>query len=521
MNLLIIEDRQEDVALVVNELRRAGIAPLWERVDCEPDFVARLERPDLPDVILANDALPRCGAMRALELLKERKLDIPLIVMADAVDEEAASDRIQRGAADYFVKDRLGRVAAAIDRALEVKRLRGDKQRAEERLEESERQLHLALEAARMITWTWDMRTGKRSSSPPDSTTIWPPGKAPPDLDTFFRSIHPDDCQPLFDRVQQTLKDGSGYSVEFRIPLPTGGVRWVRGQGRVFRDAAGQPTHLAGVSMDITDQKLAERALRESEAKWRSDQEKVQQHLAKLAHVTRLQMMGELMSEVSHEINQPLYAISNFAEASLNRLRSPIEGAGPEILSWLEQIAVQANRAGEIIRRIGRFVRKSPAKLAPADVNRIVRDVVGLLSVDVRLDTVELELQLAESLPPVKVDRIQIEQVLVNLLRNALEAMADNPAARRHLSVHTESLPSGAVRIAVRDNGRGLESGELDRLFEPFFTTKTDGMGMGLSISHSIVEAHGGRLEAVPNPERGMTFQFTLPVASNEAPDDI
>src|SRR5258708_26766216 len=120
-------------------------------------------------------------------------------------------------------------------------------------------------------------------------------------------------------------------------------------------------------------------------------------------------MMGELMSEVSHEINQPLYAISNFAEASLNRLRSPqAAAAGPEILSWLEQIAVQANRAGEIIRRIGRFVRKSPAKLAQTDVNRIVRDVVGLLSVDVRLDAVELGLQLAESLPPVQVHRIQI-----------------------------------------------------------------------------------------------------------------
>jgi C4-dicarboxylate-specific signal transduction histidine kinase len=386
VNLLIVGDREEDAALVLNALRRAGIVPRWERVECESDFVARLERPDLPDVILVDYDSLGLDAVRALELLQERNPDIPMIVMTDAVGEESAIGCLKRGAADYFIKDRLARLAPAIDRALEEQRLR-------------------------------------------------------------------------------------------------------------------------------SDNRQAEHALHESEGKWRSDQEKVQQHLAELAHVTRLRMMGELMSEVSHEINQPLYAISNFAEASLNRLRSPIAGPGPEILSWLEQIAVQANRAGEIIRRIGRFVRKSPAKLAPADVNRIVRDVVGLLSVDVRLDAVELELQLAESLPPVQVDRIQIEQVLVNLLRNALEAMADNPAAQRQLTVRTELLPSAAVRVAVRDNGRGLESDELNRLFEPFFTTKTDGMGMGLSISHSIVEAHGGRMEAMPNSDRGMTFQFTLPVA--------
>jgi PAS domain S-box-containing protein len=242
-------------------------------------------------------------------------------------------------------------------------------------------------------------------------------------------------------------------------------------------------------------------------------QEKARQHLAELAHMMRLRMMGELMSEVSHEINQPLYAISNFAAASLNRLQSPQGASAPrEVANWLEQIAAQATRAGEIIRRIGRFVRKSPAKLLTTDVNEIVKSVIELLGVDGRLDAVDLRLELAEDAPPVYVDRIQIEQVLVNLLRNALEAMADNPAAHRQLAVRTERHATGDVEVVVSDNGPGLPHDQLKRLFEPFFTTKSEGMGMGLSISHSIIEAHGGRLEAHVNPDRGLTFRFTLPI---------
>jgi two-component system sensor kinase FixL len=242
-------------------------------------------------------------------------------------------------------------------------------------------------------------------------------------------------------------------------------------------------------------------------------QEKARQHLAELAHMMRLRMMGELMSEVSHEINQPLYAISNFAAASLNRLHSPQAGSAPsEVTGWLEQIAAQATRAGEIIRRIGRFVRKSPAKLVTADVNEIVKSVIDLLSVDGRLDAVDLRLDLADDAPPVCVDRIQVEQVLVNLLRNALEAMANNPAAHRQLGVRTKRHSSEYVEVVVSDNGPGLPPEQLNRLFEPFFTTKSEGMGMGLSISHSIIEAHGGRLEVLANPDRGLTFHFTLPI---------
>ncbi|HEV3416621.1 MAG TPA: PAS domain S-box protein, partial [Pirellulales bacterium] len=402
--MLIVGDREEDSALVLNALRQAEIVPRWERVDNEPGFVSRLARPDLPDLILAEYDLPRLGAMRALELLHDRKLDIPLIVLTDTVSEESAVGCIKLGAADYFIRDRLARLAPAILHALEEKLLRDDKRRAEEQLQESERQLRQSEERYRNLV-----------ENAPDAILVTHDHQIVYANDACLRLlgasrrkeligcdilefIHPD--------YREAARHLSEQATSENVPTPLVVQQFVRLDGEAIDVELiampcvydGLPA-IQGVLRDISDRRRA--------------QEKVQQHLAELAHVTRLRTMGELMSEVSHEINQPLYAISNFAEASLNRLRSPIEGAGPEILSWLEQIAVQANRAGEIIRRIGRFVRKSPAKLAPADVNRIVRDVVGLLSVDVRLDAVELELQLAESLPPVQVDRIQIEQVLV------------------------------------------------------------------------------------------------------------
>ncbi|HKD36209.1 MAG TPA: ATP-binding protein [Pirellulales bacterium] len=321
----------------------------------------------------------------------------------------------------------------------------------------------------------------------------------------FLDFIHPEYRSAARWRTEQILAENK--------PSPLSEFQVVRMNGELA------DVEMIGMPCIYDGRPAIQRVVRDVSERKRA-QEKARQHLAELAHMMRLRMMGELMSEVSHEINQPLYAISNFAAASLNRLNSPQGASAPsEVVGWLEQIAAQATRAGEIIRRIGRFVRKSPAKLITADVNEIVKSVIDLLGVDGRLDAVDLQLELADDVPPVSVDRIQVEQVLVNLLRNALEAMANNPAADRQLAVHTERHSSCDVAVAVSDNGPGLPPEQLGRLFEPFFTTKSEGMGMGLSISHSIIEAHGGRLEASANTDRGLTFRFTLPIAKQRQED--
>jgi C4-dicarboxylate-specific signal transduction histidine kinase len=238
-------------------------------------------------------------------------------------------------------------------------------------------------------------------------------------------------------------------------------------------------------------------------------QEQAQLHIAELAHVSRLSTVGELVTEIAHEINQPLHAIVNFSQASINVLEKTPVSSRPDLFGWLKQISEQANRAAEIIRRAGRFARKTPVRRSSANVNDLIHECLKLVNFDLRLHHVKLECELAADLPLVLADPIQVQQVLVNLVRNAVDAMSENQADDRRLSVRTENCDEG-VQISVRDNGRGIDAENSPKLFEPFFTTKADGMGMGLAVSQSIVQAHGGRLWAEPNDDRGVTFYFTL-----------
>jgi C4-dicarboxylate-specific signal transduction histidine kinase len=238
----------------------------------------------------------------------------------------------------------------------------------------------------------------------------------------------------------------------------------------------------------------------------------VKQHEADLAHVSRLSVMGEMATGLAHELNQPLAAILNYVQGCVRRLQAG--GCEPgQLLQALEEVAAQAHRAGAIITRLRAFVSKRPFQRGPVMINDVVREVLGLAAPGISSAAPRIWLDLDDALPPVYVDRIQIEQVLLNLVRNGVEAMADVLPAERELTIST-SLPSdGTVQVAVRDTGTGLSAEHRERLFEPFFTTKPQGMGMGLAISRSILEAHGQKLWATANGDRGTTFCFTLPVS--------
>jgi C4-dicarboxylate-specific signal transduction histidine kinase len=258
---------------------------------------------------------------------------------------------------------------------------------------------------------------------------------------------------------------------------------------------------------------LEEKRLRDEK---QQTEDQLQQRLAQLAHVSRLTTMGELVSELAHELNQPLYAIANFSEACLNLARSSPSVQEGELVPWLEQICEQSHRAGEIIKRVYGFVRKAPAVARAIDINALVHECRGLLQVNLRHQGVGLRLELAKGLPEVSGDPVQIQQVLVNLMNNAMDAMSHLPKAEREIVVRSRRNETGQIEVSVSDRGRGAADDNLERLFEPFFTTKTEGMGMGLSISRSIIEAHDGRLWAERNPDRGLTFRFTLPLHPSE-----
>jgi C4-dicarboxylate-specific signal transduction histidine kinase len=261
-------------------------------------------------------------------------------------------------------------------------------------------------------------------------------------------------------------------------------VRWV--DGRVVR---------LGIATDITDRKKTAEIARQQEER--------------LARTARLITMGEMASMLAHELNQPLAAIANYCAGGVARIEA---GASVEdVLPAMKKASVQAERAGKIIRRIREFVKKSEPRRAAAHVAAILDDAMGFAEIDAHRLGIRIVLDVAPALPTVFADRLMIEQVVLNLVRNGFEAMKDAQDEERVLTVRAS--PGGrVVEIAVIDRGHGIGAEDRERLFSPFFTTKAEGMGMGLNICRSIVEFHDGRLSVEPNPEGGTIFAFTLPV---------
>jgi two-component system sensor histidine kinase TtrS len=245
-------------------------------------------------------------------------------------------------------------------------------------------------------------------------------------------------------------------------------------------------------------------------------EERLQQQQGHLAHVSRLSVMGEMAAGLAHELNQPLFAIQNYTAGILRRWTSPTD-CRPELREVIQQIAQESTRAAVIIRRVREFARKQLGERVSLPLNTVVTEVLQLLASEVRNSKVVVQLMLAEQLPTVNVDQVQIQQVLVNLLRNAIEAMDSLPPRMRQLSI-TTFLGQGEVHCLVQDSGPGISAAVRSRLFEPFFTTKPEGLGMGLSISRSIVEAHGGQLQAESQPT-GATFHFSIPLLEDQAND--
>ncbi len=241
-----------------------------------------------------------------------------------------------------------------------------------------------------------------------------------------------------------------------------------------------------------------------------------QRHRAELAHVARISTMGELAASLAHELNQPLTAILSNVQTAQHILAADPADLD-EVREILQDVVEDDKRAGEVIRRLRGLVRKEQPAFAPLDLGSVVRDVVLLVHSDAVLRNSRVTVEVSPGLPPVQGDRIELQQVALNLLVNAFDAMKDVPAPERQVVVRAELEGARMVRVSARDRGTGLAGADLERLFQPFYTTKRDGLGMGLSISRAIIEAHGGRLWAQNNLDRGATFAFTVPVAEAHA----
>jgi signal transduction histidine kinase len=270
------------------------------------------------------------------------------------------------------------------------------------------------------------------------------------------------------------------------------------GTERAWRDEFVQRLHLLG---DVFAHTLSRRRSEMEGQRLRQD----------LAHVGRVSTMGELTASLAHELNQPLTAILSNAQTAQRMLTSDKADLG-ELREILGDIVEDDKRAGEVIHRLRGFLRKSNIELAALDIGELVGQVARLANSDAILRNVAIRLELAPGLPPVCGDRVQLQQVILNLLMNGLDAMRESGEGERTLVLRTESGGPASVVVAVEDSGVGIDEADLDHVFHAFYTTKPDGLGMGLAIARSIVEAHGGRLQARNNPRGGATFSFTLPV---------
>jgi PAS domain S-box-containing protein len=388
-------------------------------------------------------------------------------------------------------KDEIGLLAQAFHlMTARLKETLDGLRRSEARLEEAQRVAHVGY-------WERELDTGRIAWSD-ETYRIYglTPGQGAITLPEMLEIIHPEDRQMWQQAVAEALSGGPRYDLEYRVIRPDGELRIVHSQGDVTGDGAGQPRRMFGTIQDITERKQATDALREVQME--------------LAHVNRVTTMGQLTASIAHEVNQPIAATVTNADAALRWL-----GIQPPDLAEagqaLDRIIKDGKRAGDVIGRIRALIKKVPPRKDQLDINESILEVIALTRSELLRHRIALRTELAEGLPLVNGDRVQLQQVMLNLIINAVEAMSSASDAPRELTINTAREATASVLVAVRDSGPGLDPQSADRLFDAFYTTKSGGMGMGLSICRSIIEAHGGRVWATTDVVRGAVFQFTLP----------
>jgi PAS domain S-box-containing protein len=374
-----------------------------------------------------------------------------------------------------------------------------ERKRAEDALRHSEADLAEAQRLSHTGSFGWRTSTGEIIWSEESFRIFeYDPANCTPTLELVLQRIHPEDIALVQQTIDRASRHGTDWDLEHRLLMPDGSVKYVHVVTHAVRDESGK-LEFVGAVLDVTERKQAEEALHKAQAE--------------LAHVTRVTTLGEMTASIAHELNQPLGAVVNNASASLRWLAA---NNLEEARQSATLIIADAHRAGEIIHRVRALAKKAPPRKDWLDVNETILEVIALARSEAQKNRVSLQTQLSSDLPLILGDRIQLQQVILNLIINAIEAMSGVNEGPRELLIRSGTDESQDVLVAVRDSGPGLDPNSLDHLFTAFFTTKPQGMGMGLAISRSIIEAHGGRLWPTPNDGPGATFQFTLDVGRKE-----
>jgi PAS domain S-box-containing protein len=395
------------------------------------------------------------------------------------------------------LRDKTGKVIKWYGTNFDIEELK----QTETRLRRSEAYLTEAQRLSLTGSFGWIPSTGEIHWSEESFRIFQYDPSVKPTVKLALQRVHPDDRAFVHEAIDEASRGETNFDLTHRLLMPDGSVKYVHVRSRAVRDADGN-LEVVGAITDITATKKAEEALRENERRLHAAQ-------AELSHIGRVATLGELTASITHEVNQPLGAIAANAAAAqrwLTRSTPDIE----EARTAIERIAHEAHRAAVVISRMRELYKKADPKKVRLDINDIISDAMLLVRREAASSQVSLELELATGLPAVFGDRVQLQQVIINLSMNGIQAMANIADRPRELLIRSKQDEADQVVVAVQDLGSGIDPEIADKLFSPFLTTKPNGMGMGLSICRSIIEAHGGRVWASRNSGPGTTFNFTL-----------
>jgi two-component system, cell cycle sensor histidine kinase and response regulator CckA len=502
VRILIVEDDPTDAELMVRELKRDGLKPVWVRVQTEAEYLEQLER--APEVILSDSKLPMFDGLEALDLLKQRGLDIPFILVSGRMGEDLAVEAMKRGACDYLLKDRLARLGEAVRRAIEERWVREEREWAIGALRRSEERYRLVSEAS--SDYVYSLRVDPDRTLKLEWVTdpfVRITGYDAADLNQrgLASLLYPED-EAIAAPHRESLLAGNTGSIEVRIVTKDKRVRWIRVHERpVFSEgerSENEPRRVAriyGAAQDITERKELEEQLLQSR---------------------KMEAIGQLAGGVAHDFNNLLTVICGYGDLMLR-----LPGLNETGREFAQEILEAAKRASQLTRQLLAFGRRQTLQMRTLNLNTVVSDLEKMLGRLIGED-VELRTAYTADLGLVKADPGQIEQVIMNLVVNARDAM---PAGGR-LTIETANA-GAQVMLAVSDTGTGMDSETAARVFEPFFTTKEvgKGTGLGLAMAYGIVKQSGGDIRVESEPGRGATFRIFLPrldrTAAEQPPEPV
>jgi PAS domain S-box-containing protein len=422
-------------------------------------------------------------------VLDKKEHTIPYrILLPDGTIKYALSIR-------HPVLDKAGEVVEMIGTTVDVT----ERKRAEEALQRSESYLAEAQRLTHTGSWARNMLTGETSHSSEEHTRLFgfDPELGIPSFEEFSQHIHPEDRAKVAETFDRAVRERIDFEVDLRTVMPDDTIKCLHGVGHPVFGAAGDLIEYVGTVVDVSERKRAE-----------AERERLRQLEADLAHTNRVSMMGELSASIAHEIKQPITAAATNAKTSLRWLQREHPDIG-EAREALSRIVKDVNRAAEIIDRNRALYRRGSQEREMIDLNELIREMIALLHDAASRQSIAIRAEVDRTLPPITADRVQMQQVLMNLMLNGIESMKDTGG---ELKIGLKKTEDGQMQLSVSDSGIGLPAENAERIFDAFFSTKDQGTGMGLSISRRIVESHGGRLWATANSGRGATFHFTVPI---------